>query len=360
MRLVLIALVVCVGCGGKKQEAGEASCKDVETAMRRIEPERTQSLTAGVFERACRDKPNEYTATRRGCIVKAQSSDDLKACADGTNRAAPPAPAASTAPVGSIAMDSVKQVKSFGVELDAPADATVEERERNAHVGNGRFKLNLFAVDEYSLANAAAAKASLQKEKGFAKFTTEEVSGKTWRFVYELEGGKAGTNSRIIIGARSLDCGVHGVEPAVAAVVAAACAEARPLGGTKAAAVAASATAAKPSASPAKTSTTASSKPVAAPKGESDQEAIGRVMKANSAKFRSCYEKQLVKTPTLAGKVTVSFVIGADGRVTSSKASGMGNTAVESCAAGVVQRLVFPAPSKSPLAVNYPFVFQSA
>lgn len=373
MKLLVAPLLLVAACGGKKTESTEASCKDVEATMRRLEPERTKDLRPGLFEKLCKEKPEEFPAKRRGCIVKATDARDLKACADGAAEPPPRAPA--SAPTAAIEADTVKAVKMFGVEVDAPKDAVVEENDTNAHIGNGRFKLNLFVVDKYSQASAAANKASLTKEPGFVKFTTETDDGASWRFDYELVDGTAGTSSRIVVGKRSLDCGVHKVEPAVAAVVATSCANARPIGGEKPAA-----TDTKPEeTTPAETQAaetksagtnpagaskatsgarTATSDSVASAPGKMDKAVIGREVKRNIAKIRYCYEKELARTPDLAGTVTVSFVIGADGRVTSSRASGMGNTAVESCAAALIQRIQFPKPEKAPVAVNYPFTFR--
>jgi hypothetical protein len=110
----------------------------------------------------------------------------------------------------------------LGVQLAAPTDARIEETADHVFVGNGTFKLNLFAVDEYSAASADAQKFDIERMPGFLKLTKEQRNGEDWRFDYELERGKAGTIARIHAG-RALDCGVSGVAPAVAAEVGAAC-----------------------------------------------------------------------------------------------------------------------------------------
>lgn len=217
-RTTIIATALLAACGGKQATKGN-SCKDVEAAMRRLEPERTKTLRAGSFETVCRDKA--YDQARIDCIVGAKVTSDLAYCAD-PGKPRPTAAGTSDALV-------TKTLPGFKVKLTAPDRATIEERDRNAHVGDGTFKLNLFAVDEYSAKDAAAQAASLRKEPGFVAFTREDAAGATWRYEYTLDGGKAGVSLRLSVGGRSLDCGVHGVAPDVAAAVATACTTVAPL-----------------------------------------------------------------------------------------------------------------------------------
>lgn len=211
-RTMIVAAAMVAGCGGKTAPKGN-TCKDVEAAMRRLEPERTKSLRAGGFEEICRHKG--YDQARIDCIVGAKVTNDLGYCAD-PSKPRPTAAGTSDALV-------TKTLPGFKVKLTAPDRATIEERDRNAHVGDGTFKLNLFAVDEYSVKDAAAQAASLRKEPGFVAFTREEAAGATWRYEYTLDGGKAGVSLRLSIGGRPLDCGVHAVAPDIAAAVATAC-----------------------------------------------------------------------------------------------------------------------------------------
>ena len=204
---------------GKAAEAGKHSCDEVEIAMRRIEPKRTADIRPGIFARLCRDKA--FDQARIGCMVAAQSSDDLKICND-------PSLAPLQPPAGATAALAWRDVPQFGAKLKVPGDVKIEQQKINAHLTNGTFKLNLFIVDEYSSQTAAAKKASLQKEPGFVKFTKQEMGDKTWRFDYELAEGKAGTSSRIDVG-KPLDCGVHKMSPELAAAAGAACSGAKAL-----------------------------------------------------------------------------------------------------------------------------------
>jgi hypothetical protein len=125
-------------------------------------------------------------------------------------------------PPGAV-MPVRRELPAFGVALEVPANATLEQDDTTAFITNGTFKLNLFVVHEGSAMSAAEKKARLVQEPGFVKFTTEEDRGSAgWRIDYELSDGLAGT----IVRTQGVDCGVHGVPPAIAREVAAACATA--------------------------------------------------------------------------------------------------------------------------------------
>jgi hypothetical protein len=87
---------------------------------------------------------------------------------------------------------------------------------------------------------------------------------------------------------------------------------------------------------------------------------INRVIKARASVFNACYQRELKRSPGLAGKIVAHFTIGGDGVVKSAKVaagSSLRNDAVESCVTSNIMRLKFPA--KGGLAnVNYPFLFQ--
>jgi len=96
--------------------------------------------------------------------------------------------------------------------------------------------------------------------------------------------------------------------------------------------------------------------------GSLDKDIIRRIVRAHLGRVRHCYEKALASDASLAGKVTVSFVIGADGSVTSAsvKDSTLASESVESCVLKAVERMSFPKPiGGGVVAVSYPFVFAS-
>jgi hypothetical protein len=94
--------------------------------------------------------------------------------------------------------------------------------------------------------------------------------------------------------------------------------------------------------------------------GDLDKSIIRRYIHRHLDKVRYCYEKALLGKPTLEGIVASQFVIGPDGRVTVSTASGV-DPAVSSCVASVIKDIEFPRPENNggTVQVNYPFTFHS-
>jgi hypothetical protein len=89
-----------------------------------------------------------------------------------------------------------------------------------------------------------------------------------------------------------------------------------------------------------------------------DPAIIRRYVRRNLPKIQLCYEKELTRNPSLAGKVMVHFAISGEGNVTQSSGSGM--PPVDSCVAQEISQITFPKPQGGGVVVvNYPFVFQS-
>jgi serine/threonine-protein kinase len=92
--------------------------------------------------------------------------------------------------------------------------------------------------------------------------------------------------------------------------------------------------------------------------GDLDKALIRRGIKQKIQNVRSCYEKALVKQPTLQGTVMVQFTIGPSGTVVSAQATGL-DPAVSTCVANVVKQMTFPKPTGGGVVnVNYPFAFR--
>jgi len=90
-----------------------------------------------------------------------------------------------------------------------------------------------------------------------------------------------------------------------------------------------------------------------------DRSRVTRVIKANEAKTRYCYERQLLVNPNLSGTVTAEFtIVAATGAVKYSTASGVDPT-VATCIADVISNLTFPVqPSaRDTIRFSYPFLF---
>ncbi len=72
---------------------------------------------------------------------------------------------------------------------------------------------------------------------------------------------------------------------------------------------------------------------------------VSRVLRAQAPGLRACYERGLRSNPTLAGAVSVRFVIGANGRVSEASATGLpSDPSVAACIAARVRSAVFPTP----------------
>ncbi|MEZ4232359.1 MAG: AgmX/PglI C-terminal domain-containing protein [Polyangiaceae bacterium] len=93
--------------------------------------------------------------------------------------------------------------------------------------------------------------------------------------------------------------------------------------------------------------------------GRIPPEVVQRIVRQNYGQFRMCYENGLRANPNLAGRVTVRFVIGADGSV--SNASNGGSDLPDSGVVGCVVRgfysLGFPSPENGIVTVVYPIMF---
>ncbi len=107
-----------------------------------------------------------------------------------------------------------------------------------------------------------------------------------------------------------------------------------------------------------------SKSPDAAPSegGVISKQDIQATIRANLKAIRTCYERELVKSPSLAGKLEVQFTIDLDGKV--SEAADVSEDAfpsqrVADCVLALVQKLRFPRPSGGVVNVKYPFVFKT-
>ncbi|MDO9017714.1 MAG: AgmX/PglI C-terminal domain-containing protein [Deltaproteobacteria bacterium] len=92
--------------------------------------------------------------------------------------------------------------------------------------------------------------------------------------------------------------------------------------------------------------------------GRLSPEAIRRVVLRNLGQVQHCHEQALAQNPSAAGRVTVRFVIGGNGRVQASAvaASSYPVASAPQCIANAVRRWQFPTPEGGGLVtVTYPF-----
>lgn len=98
-----------------------------------------------------------------------------------------------------------------------------------------------------------------------------------------------------------------------------------------------------------------------AAEGKLPPEVIRRIVRAHTGRFRACYERASRSNPNLAGRVSVRFVIGRDGAVTSAADAGssLPDPEVIACVLAGFRALSFPAPEAGVVAVTYPITFSS-
>jgi TonB family protein len=98
-------------------------------------------------------------------------------------------------------------------------------------------------------------------------------------------------------------------------------------------------------------------------RGSLDKEMIRLVIHSHLGEVRACYERALIETPTLAGRVFVRFTIAGDGRVLAStiQESSLGRPDVEHCMSSAVTAWRFPRPANGGVViVSYPFTLKVA
>jgi TonB family protein len=98
-------------------------------------------------------------------------------------------------------------------------------------------------------------------------------------------------------------------------------------------------------------------------RGSLSREVIRRTIRLHINAVRGVYERQLLRDPSLTGRVEVQFVIGPSGNVVSATvaSSTIGSTEVEQGVLGVLRNIQFPAPEGGGThIVTYPFVFVPA
>ncbi len=94
--------------------------------------------------------------------------------------------------------------------------------------------------------------------------------------------------------------------------------------------------------------------------GDFDAAKVVAAIKLRLRAIQSCYENELKRDPTIAGKVTVTFTIQQAGTVSGASATEntSGSAGLASCVVKTVQRFRFtPGPSGGSVTFSYPFVF---
>jgi hypothetical protein len=93
--------------------------------------------------------------------------------------------------------------------------------------------------------------------------------------------------------------------------------------------------------------------------GALPREVIMRIVRQNFGRFRLCYHQALENSAALTGKLTVRFVIGADGTVSrrDNLDSDLGDSALIGCVLKGFEALAFPRPDQGTVTVDYTLAF---
>jgi TonB family protein len=95
--------------------------------------------------------------------------------------------------------------------------------------------------------------------------------------------------------------------------------------------------------------------------GGLDRDTVRRIIQSYRSQVRACYDRALVSSPNLQGRVVYRWKILSDGRVddTSIQKATLDSANLKSCVLEVIQRMQFPKSTRGlSTTVIYPFVFQ--
>jgi hypothetical protein len=95
--------------------------------------------------------------------------------------------------------------------------------------------------------------------------------------------------------------------------------------------------------------------------GSLAREAVAKVINAHLSEVRGCYERALLKSPGLAGKLQLEWTIDMRGRVSEIKVktSTLRGAEVPNCIVASLKTWTFPPPTGGRVIVSYPFLFNS-
>ena len=95
--------------------------------------------------------------------------------------------------------------------------------------------------------------------------------------------------------------------------------------------------------------------------GSIDRDAVAKVVNSHLQEVYACYERALLKDPSLAGKVVLEWTIATTGRVAAvkTKSSTLRNPSVEACILGGLKTWTFPPAKGGAVIITYPFIFNS-
>jgi hypothetical protein len=97
--------------------------------------------------------------------------------------------------------------------------------------------------------------------------------------------------------------------------------------------------------------------------GKMSESLIRQIIAKNMGKITYCYEKSLLRSPSLSGIVSIGWTINPGGRVGAANVvkSQLNDSGLHGCLTGVIRKISFaPGPRGGPAQVVYPFNFTSS
>lgn len=96
-------------------------------------------------------------------------------------------------------------------------------------------------------------------------------------------------------------------------------------------------------------------------RGWLNRDLIMRIIRRHLPEVRFCYERELIRSAELEGRLIIQLTVGGDGAVIASivKSSTLGNPLVEQCIANAIRRWDFPKPQGGIVVITTPFVLKS-
>ena len=96
--------------------------------------------------------------------------------------------------------------------------------------------------------------------------------------------------------------------------------------------------------------------------GRLSRSQVQEVLNKRLGRIQGCYERELLSSPDLSGKITFEWTVTEGGRVDGARvrASSLGSPKVANCILKILRGLRFPSPEGGSVVVSYPFIFRSA
>jgi hypothetical protein len=95
--------------------------------------------------------------------------------------------------------------------------------------------------------------------------------------------------------------------------------------------------------------------------GSLDKEQVIRTINEHQHQIQACYERALIGSPGLSGKVTFEWTVDPAGKVSKAfeKSSTMGSPKVSECILAIIRKMRFPKPEGGSVVISFPFMFRS-